>query len=326
MLSMVCSGCSQNEESSVTPDVPMADTADSTADEAAVGEGGLKALGLDPLLFGIDPDVNNDVDDAVGFQLEMPQEGDTIAVIHTSEGDITLRFFSELVPKTVTNFINLAEDGKYNNTTFHRVINDFVIQGGHVGSDTEQPNGISSYGQPFEDEFCDKLFNIRGAVAMANNGKDSNGSQFFINQINADKFQENGGWAFYDGIWKDTVAQLKKYKDNSTLLSAYIEENGDRFIDTDTVPNEVKKLYIENGGNPNLDGAYNVADRGSTVFAQVIDGMDVVDKIAAAEVNHKNVPKESIKINSIEITSYSTQAQTKSSDAAEETEATEKTD
>ena len=67
---------------------------------------------------------------------------------------------------------------------------------------------------------------------------------------------------------------------------------------------EVKSLYQKNGGNPNLDGVYNAADRGNTVFAQVIDGMDVVDKIAAAKVDKNNVPLENIVINSVEIKIY----------------------
>ena len=66
----------------------------------------------------------------------------------------------------------------------------------------------------------------------------------------------------------------------------------------------VKQLYEQYGGNPNLDGAFNAADRGQTVFAQVIGGMDVVDKISAVKTDNKNAPSERVEIKSIEITTY----------------------
>ena len=129
----------------------------------------------------LNPDIKHDEVNKVGYQLEMPKEGEEIAILHTSMGDITWRFFPENAPKAVENFIALAKDGKYNNTIFHRVINNFMIQGG----DYENHNGTggtSSYGAAFEDEFCDTLYNIRGSVAMANSGPNTNGAQFFINQ------------------------------------------------------------------------------------------------------------------------------------------------
>ena len=75
-------------------------------------------------------------------------------------------------------------------------------------------------------------------------------------------------------------------------------------IDTDRVPKEVKSLYIEHGGNPNLDGAFNAADRGNTVFGQVFEGMETVDKIAAVKTDKKDVPVQSVIIKSIEITTH----------------------
>lgn len=296
-------GCSGNQgnESRATVDEASTTFPVSTDDEATA-IGGLAALGFNAAELGIEPEINED-ENPVGFQLEMPQKGDTIAVLHTDMGDITLRLFPLQAPKTVTNFVNLAKAGKYNNTTFHRVINDFVIQGGHSGEDPNHPNGTSSYGAEFEDEFCDKLFNIRGAVSMANNAKDSNGSQFFINQTSAESFEKNGGWSAYDELWENVRTQLVNYKD-SNLINAFIDENGDKFINTAVIPSEVKALYTENGGNPNLDGAYNAADRGNTVFAQVISGMEVVDKIAKSEVDKNDVPLENIVINSVEIKTY----------------------
>lgn len=275
--------------------------ATSTADEIKAVDG-ISSAGIDPALLGIDPNIRKD-SNKVGFQLEMPSQGDTVAVIRTNYGDITLRLFPEQAPKTVTNFINLANDGKYDNTSFHRVISDMMIQGGHNAGDPDDVNGVSCYGGEFEDEFCDKLFNIRGAVSMANSSKDSNGSQFFINQTSPAAFEKNGGWNTYDKLWENTISQLVSYKD-SNLISAFIEENGDKFINTQIIPDSVKQLYIDNGGNPNFDGVFNAVDRGNTVFGQVIEGMDVVDKIAAAETDSEDIPIETVVIKSIKITTY----------------------
>lgn len=299
------SGCESTTTQSATDDEVQQITATPVStDDEADAVSGLEALGIDPSSLGINPNINYDKADKIGFQLDMPNEGDTIAVVHTTQGDITLRFFPEQAPKAVTNFINLAKDGKYNGTTFHRVINDFIVQGGHVGNDANNPNGTSSYGTQFEDEFCDKLFNIRGAVSMANTSNDTNGSQFFINQTDAETFAQEGGWSSYEEWWSNVKTQLVNYKD-STLLSAFIQENGDKCYNTDIVGDEIRKLYEANGGNPNLDGAYNAVDRGNTVFAQVIDGMNVVDKIATVKVDEGYKPIENIVIESIDIKTYS---------------------
>jgi peptidyl-prolyl cis-trans isomerase B (cyclophilin B) len=98
----------------------------------------------------------------------------TTATIHTNQGAIALELFPEDAPKTVDNFVKLARDGFYDGVVFHRVIPDFMIQGG-------DPTGTGSGGPgyQFEDEFNDQKV-IRGALAMANAGPNTNGSQFFI--------------------------------------------------------------------------------------------------------------------------------------------------
>lgn len=312
------SGCENGKTQSATSD-EVATTSQvpaSTADEATA-VGALESLGIDASTIGIEPNILYDTENPVGFQLEMPNEGDTIAVVHTTLGDFTMRFFPEQAPKTVTNFINLAKEGKYNNTTFHRVVRDFIVQGGHCGNDENAPNGTSSYGTEFEDEFCDKLFNVRGAVSMANSAQDTNGSQFFINQTSAEAYKNNGGWSRFEKMWQTVKTQLANYKD-SNLLSAFIQKNGNNCYDTDIVPEEVQSLYEANGGNPYLDGAYNAVDRGHTVFAQIIDGMDVVDKIAVVKVDDDDKPVENVVIKSIDITTYSPQKeQTTSTTSAE---------
>jgi peptidyl-prolyl cis-trans isomerase B (cyclophilin B) len=96
------------------------------------------------------------------------------ATLHTNHGPIALELFDEDAPKTVENFRKLAGDGFYDGVVFHRVIKDFMIQGGDpTGTGTGGP------GYTFEDEFNDHKV-VRGAVAMANAGPNTNGSQFFI--------------------------------------------------------------------------------------------------------------------------------------------------
>ncbi len=270
--------------------------------ESAVPEG-LEDLGIDPKSVGVTPNIIHDKKNDPGFQLKAPNEGDTIAVMHTSMGNITIRFFPEEAPKTVTNFINLVKTGAYNKTSFHKVVGDTLIQGGYCGYDENNPNGVSSFGAPFEDEFGDSLLNLRGAVAMANSAKDSNGSQFLINQTTPEAFKKSGGWRALQAAWVGITDKLRDYKD-SDLLQAYVEENGDRFLNPAVVPGNVQQLYNEYGGNPLFDGIYNAADRGCTVFAQVIDGMDVVDKINAVKVDDNGAPLESVVIESIEISVY----------------------
>ena len=96
------------------------------------------------------------------------------AVLHTSEGDVELELFPEDAPKTVGNFTKLAGEGFYDGITFHRVIPDFMIQGGCPRGD-----GTGGPGYEFEDEFNQHGV-VKGALAMANAGPNTNGSQFFI--------------------------------------------------------------------------------------------------------------------------------------------------
>ncbi|PAK58543.1 peptidylprolyl isomerase [Lentilactobacillus kefiri] len=111
-------------------------------------------------------------------QLDLDNAKGPKATIKTNHGDIVVQLFPEQAPKTVENFIALAEKGYYNGVIFHRVIPDFMIQGGDpTGTGM---GGESSFGGNFADEFSPELFNINGALSMANAGPDTNGSQFFI--------------------------------------------------------------------------------------------------------------------------------------------------
>lgn len=114
-------------------------------------------------------------------QFSDPKKGETIAEINIKDfGSIYVKFFDKQAPKAVENFITHAKNGYYNGLTFHRILDDFMIQGGDpTGIGT---GGESIWGDDFEDEFSKELHPYRGALCMANSGPNTNGSQFFIVQ------------------------------------------------------------------------------------------------------------------------------------------------
>ena len=129
-------------------------------------------------------------------QVEIENNKGPFATIKTNLGDMKLVLFPEQAPKTVANFIALSKDGYYDGVIFHRIIQDFMIQGGDpTGTGM---GGESIYGERFEDEFSPELYNIRGALSMANAGPNTNGSQFFIVQNSnlpySAKELSRGGW------------------------------------------------------------------------------------------------------------------------------------
>ncbi|MDQ5983624.1 MAG: hypothetical protein RUMPE_00648 [Eubacteriales bacterium SKADARSKE-1] len=224
----------------------------------------------------------------VGVQLEKPNKGEEIATINTNMGIIKLRFFPSAAPKACENFKEHAKQGYYNGLIFHRVINNFMIQGGAPNGNGT--GGQSIWGQPFEDEFSKNLFNITGAVSMANSGKDTNGSQFFINQVNPENFI---GFDRFEAAYKD-------YKQNPESFT----EQYDSTIDMSKVTDEIKSLYSKNGGNPFLDGSLSTIQKGHTVFAQVFEGLDVVNKISEVKTDALNKPLKDVVIKNIEIINY----------------------
>lgn len=148
-------------------------------------------------------------------QLDLSKAQGPKAIIKTNLGTIEVQLFEKLATKTVKNFVELAKKGYYDGVTFHRVIPDFMIQGGDPTGTGR--GGESIYGHPFEDEFSEQLFNFNGALSMANAGPNTNGSQFFIvsnehvpaNMIDQmkivgypqeviDRYKENGGTPWLD--------------------------------------------------------------------------------------------------------------------------------
>ena len=142
------------------------------------------------------------------------------ATIETNKGAFQVALFPELAPKTVENFVTLSKQGYYDGVIFHRVIPNFMIQGGDPSG--TGMGGTSIYGEKFEDEFNLELFNINGALSMANAGPNTNGSQFFV--VTA----------------KEVPAQML----------GQLKAGG--------WPEEIIEAYSENGGTPWLDQKHTV--------------------------------------------------------------------
>ena len=183
-------------------------------------------------------------------------EHEKLVEIETTMGNVKIKLFPEYAPKAVENFVTHSEEGYYDGLIFHRVIKDFMIQGGDPNGDGT--GGESIYGAPFEDEFSTNLYNLRGALSMANSGANTNGSQFFI-------------------VTKKSVDPSMKTE-----------------MEKAEFPKEIIDAYDERGGTPWLDHRH-------TVFGQVVEGMDIVDKISETSVDAKDKPEEDIIIKDIKV-------------------------
>jgi len=243
---------------------------------------------------------------------------DYLVTIKTSYGDIYAVLFDE-TPKHKANFIKLTKEKFFDDLLFHRVISGFMIQGGDPDSkntpiDKELGNGGPGYTIPAE--FNPKFFHKRGALAAArlgddkNPNKESSGSQFYIvqgtvwSQENLEQFRYNQNKLmsglramFSNPVNKpllDSLNQLyasgdmKKYMAKIFSTAPRVEKfTGEKIIVGLT--KEKIDSYTTVGGSPHLDGEY-------TVFGEVIQGMDIVDKIASVQKNPKDRPLEDIKM------------------------------
>ena len=190
--------------------------------------------------------------------------GETVAIFHIKNfGDVKVKFFKDKAPKAVENFVTHAKEGYYDVLIFHRVINEFMIQGGvPEGSGL---GGESFWGSGFGTELDYELVPYRGSLCMAMSSlPNSIGSQFFITQAHYDESQ---------------VSYLKSSGYPEKLLDVYKEQGG------------YLSLYLQ-----------------YTVFGQVYEGMDVVDRIAGVATSKnsetKDRPLEDVVIESIEVTEY----------------------
>lgn len=206
-------------------------------------------------------DTGNTDEEAQDENREYPQlssevgEDEVLVEMETTMGMIKIKLFPKYAPKAVDNFITHSKNGYYDGVIFHRVINDFMIQGGDPTGTGR--GGESIYGEKFADEFSESLFNLRGALSMANAGPDTNASQFFIVQ------------------------------------NAKLDGDSEEYIEANDYPNEIRDVY-QKGGTPWLDNKH-------TVFGQVIQGMDVVDKIANVKTGSQDKPVEEVSIKKITV-------------------------
>ncbi|MDY0097899.1 MAG: peptidylprolyl isomerase [Bacteroidales bacterium] len=236
---------------------------------------------------------------------------DREVLITTSEGNIKIRLYDS-TPLHRDNFIRLASSGFYDGIAFHRVINEFMIQAGDpltkTGSLNEQSDTINSYTIPAE--FRKELFHKKGAVAAARQGNNvnpemrSSGTQFYI--VQGKKYSSEDLSAIEksidSGIKQNIFSRLLKEVSDSVRLSGqpvadgviqeivsekmfrHMSKEGDfRFSQ------EQKAIYETAGGTPFLDGTY-------TVFGEVIEGLDIVDKIAVTKTGPGDKPVSDIKI------------------------------
>jgi peptidyl-prolyl cis-trans isomerase B (cyclophilin B) len=221
---------------------------------------------------------------ALANQLSPPASGEEYAVMITNYGEIHLRLFPDIAPLAVENFVTHARNGYYDGVIFHRVIDNFMIQGGDpTGTGT---GGESIWGETFGNEFNTNLQHIRGALSMANRDnpalgvRNTNTSQFFIVQKSRLEPQE--------------IADFEEILENR-LNDPIPELNA---VLGDIMPEEFIRHHITHGGTPHLDFRH-------TVFGQVFRGMEVVDSIAAAEVtdpiNNNFKPIADVIIQTIEI-------------------------
>ena len=122
-------------------------------------------------------------DDNINIEIEK-MDNPTV-VLKTNKGDIEIELFIDKMPITAGNFLKLAKEGFYNETKFHRVIDNFMVQGGDPNSKGEDTSayGTGGPGYAIADEFVEGLSNARGTISMANSGPNSGGSQFFINLV-----------------------------------------------------------------------------------------------------------------------------------------------
>ena len=195
--------------------------------------------------------------------------------IETTEGDITLLLYDE-TPLHRDNFVKLVKAKFYDGVLFHRVINEFMIQGGDPNSKNAEPGkmlGDGDVGYTIPAEFkTPQIYHKRGALAAAREGDDTNPEK------------ASSGCQFYIVVGKQfTNEQLDQ------MEASKIDKHGHANDSTYKFSEQARIDYTTIGGTPHLDGNY-------TVYGEVLTGMDVVDKIAQARTNRANRPREDIRI------------------------------
>lgn len=248
-------------------------------------------------------------------------EKETVLKIETSMGDIKVKLYNG-TPKHRDNFIKLAKDGTYNGTLFHRVIKDFMVQAGDPESKNAPKGkmlGSGDVGYTVPAEFVyPKYFHKKGALSAARQGdevnpkKESSGCQFYIvtgkvfndstllnmeQQKNQNKVTEAFN-ALAQKHMKE-IYKMRKANDQDGLyalqdtLFIQAEAEAAKQPDFHFTPEQIK-AYTTIGGTPHLDGEY-------TVFGEVVEGMDIVDKIQQVKTDRSDRPEEDVKIINVSV-------------------------
>ena len=248
-------------------------------------------------------------------------EKETVLKIETSMGDIKVKLYNETT-KHRDNFIKLAKDGTYNGTLFHRVIKDFMVQAGDPESKNAPKGkmlGSGDVGYTVPAEFVyPKYFHKKGALSAARQGdevnpkKESSGCQFYIvtgkvfndstllnmeQQKNQNKVTEAFN-ALAQKHMKE-IYKMRKANDQDGLyalqdtLFIQAEAEAAKQPDFHFTPEQIK-AYTTVGGTPHLDGEY-------TVFGEVVEGMDIVDKIQQVKTDRSDRPEEDVKIINVSV-------------------------
>jgi len=264
------------------------------------------------LIFSCGNDENKEIQKKDSVKKEEAIVIDTVVpnsnyvMIETDFGNMKVLLFDK-TPKHKANFLKLANSGFYDNLLFHRVIKDFMIQGGDPQSKDAKPNVMLGNGGPgyqIDAEFNDSLFHRKGVLAAAREGdqvnplKKSSGSQFYIVQGKKyteeelssmeEQFSLNDYITNHPEIQEQIGAlQQTQNRDGIDKLINDIKKKKDFVINK--IPDFKRKAYIEVGGTPFLDNAY-------TVFGEVVEGLDVIDKIASVKTGQADRPAKDVKM------------------------------
>ncbi len=240
-----------------------------------------------------------------------------IVRMETSKGNMVLELYNQ-TPKHRDNFVKLAKQGFYDGTAFHRIISQFMVQGGDPETRSMHPDsiyGTHDAGYTVPAEFVPNLYHLKGALAAARSGdnvnpkKESSGSQFYIVE---------GKKQTAEAL--KSIAQRRSYKHKNAMANEvahkfymeHIQNRSDipeqelrRLIDSVgqkafnevpefSYPDSIALKYQTMGGAPHLDGDY-------TVYGQVIEGLNVLDSIAHVETGARDMPREKVLIKKVEI-------------------------
>lgn len=214
-----------------------------------------------------------DYDNVKMVQLQQPKDGQDIAIINTTVGEFKVALYKEYAPKTVENFINLANQGYYDGKYIYKIQDDTFFFAG-----TTNKNGVivgkddknyETENKTLDIEKSDNLWALKGSLISM--GPDYKGAGTFITGVNTMKFDDK------------LKNKLKKAKNANT---------------------DIVNAFLDKGGVPVLPHEY-------TIFAQTYEGMDSFEKVFKVDVDKKGAPKEDIKINSIKISTYSSNGSTK---------------